>query len=190
MLTSIFERQRELKSNNSNMVTDPFFLLREAAELSKINAENGLSMKQEENRANYNNLIESFVKPEMQIFLDPYSIEERMKKLKFASKTAPDAKKDPNWFKNMNKGRKDEIKLNHMQWQKNLKVGVSKEDEEQIHREMIPTFIQKQKELQPEYEKIKKVMTELEDLREEYGVQKVKQVKPAMTTSFMPLRGS
>lgn len=32
-------------------------------------------------------------------------------------------------------------------------------------------------------------MTELNDLREEYGVQKVKTVQPAITTSFMPLRG-
>ena len=99
-------------------------MLREAAELSKINAETGLTIKQEENRANYNNLIENFVRPEMKLTtFDPNSIEEKIKNLKFANKNGGDGssiKKDPNWFKNMSKGSGI----------KNLKIGVSKEDEE------------------------------------------------------------
>lgn len=55
---------------------------------------------------------------------------------------------------------------------------------------MIPQYIQKQNELRPQYEHIKEVGKQLNDLRTEYNIKKIKQMKPEMVTSFMPLRGS
>lgn len=54
---------------------------------------------------------------------------------------------------------------------------------------MIPIFIAKQQELQPEYEHIKNVGRELNKLKEEYGVV-IKQAPSQATTSFMNRRGS
>jgi hypothetical protein len=54
---------------------------------------------------------------------------------------------------------------------------------------MIPTFIAKQQELQPEYEHIKNVSRELKQLKEEYGVV-IRHAPSQATTSFMNRRGS
>jgi len=55
---------------------------------------------------------------------------------------------------------------------------------------MIPTFVAIQEELKPQYEHIKEVGRELEQLRTDFNVSKIKQVKPEKTTSFMPRKGS
>jgi len=49
-------------------------------------------------------------------------------------------------------------------------VGLTEEDERRINKEMIPKFIAKQQELKPEYEHIKNVGKELEQLKQEFGV--------------------
>ena len=61
MITKMFERQKEIQDGNGGRDVDPFFLLKEAAEMSKLNAEGGLTMKQEENRAGYLNLVQGLV---------------------------------------------------------------------------------------------------------------------------------
>lgn len=55
---------------------------------------------------------------------------------------------------------------------------------------MIPQFIQRQKELQPQYEYIKQVGQELKDLKKEYNITGVKLARPKQVTSFMTLTGS
>jgi hypothetical protein len=56
MITNMFERQKEIQDGNPNRNVDPFFLLKEAAEMSKLAPAGGMTIQQEENRANYNNL--------------------------------------------------------------------------------------------------------------------------------------
>ena len=87
---------------------DPFFLLREVAEISNLqkmseNKDTELGMKQQLNFANYNNMVmanydkikDSKVAVPSSDGFDMQSIEERMKRLKFAKQ---DNSKDPNWF--------------------------------------------------------------------------------------------
>ena len=62
MLQNLFERQREIKEIIPNQKVDPFFLLKEAAEMSDIRNlgstnENSMTMKQLEARNNYNNMV-------------------------------------------------------------------------------------------------------------------------------------
>jgi hypothetical protein len=51
-----------------------------------------------------------------------------------------------------------------------LRSGLTEEEERQIQIDMIPHYIAKQQELQPEYEHIKNIGRELKMLKEEYGV--------------------
>ena len=121
LISSVFERQREIETLTGSKA-DPFYLLKEAAEMQLTGP---MTMQQEENRENYNAMVNQNY---TELKIDPLSIEEKMKKLKFAKR---DQSKDTNWFKNI----------------KNSKVGISEEDEKQIQKEMIPMFIQKQQEL-------------------------------------------
>jgi len=45
MITKMFERQKEIQDGNPNRDVDPFFLLKEAAEMSKLAADGGLTMQ-------------------------------------------------------------------------------------------------------------------------------------------------
>ena len=45
MITKMFERQKEIQDGNPNRDIDPFFLLKEAAEMSKLTTEGGLTMQ-------------------------------------------------------------------------------------------------------------------------------------------------
>ena len=121
LISSVFERQREIETLTGSKA-DPFYLLKEAAEMQLTGP---MTMQQEENRENYNAMVNQNY---TELKIDPLSIEEKMKKLKFAKR---DQSKDTNWFKNI----------------KNSKVGISEEDEKRIQKEMIPMFIQKQQEL-------------------------------------------
>jgi hypothetical protein len=85
MITKMFERQKEIQNGNPNRDVDPFFLLKEAAEMSKLTTEGGLSLQQEENRANYANLVKGLAEEHSKSF-DVNSIEEKLKKFKFAGK--------------------------------------------------------------------------------------------------------
>ena len=80
-----------------------------------------------------------------------------MKNFKFAK--AENVSKDTNWFKKI-----EEVKST-IQPPKELKIGLSPSDEKKIHKEMIPMFIKTQRELEPQYEKIKTVGRELETIR-------------------------
>lgn len=125
MLQAIFERKRELDSKQ----TDPFFLLREVAEmsnlknLSKNDAE--LTNAQQMSKANYNNLVQSnyeklnpseVAKPASSGY-DPMSIEEKIKRLRFAKKdnnsmSNAGGAKDANWFQKLNNMDKVKKPLN------------------------------------------------------------------------------
>jgi hypothetical protein len=72
---------------------------------------------------------------------DPMSIEERMKKLKFAKKENLPGK-DNNWFKKVQDGVLS-AEAEEAPKKPALKFGLTDEDERQIHREMIPGFIAK-----------------------------------------------
>ena len=78
MMHALIDRQKEVGDN-----VDPFFLLREVAEMSNLKnlskKEEDLSFKELEAKNNYNNMV-------MRNYQPPLDIEERMKKLKFAKK--------------------------------------------------------------------------------------------------------
>ena len=107
MLQALFERKREIAQPDSNGTVDPFFLIKECAELSNLRslhqpgAKN--TMEQELALANYGNLCQTIADrhPIATGGYDPKSIKEKMKKLKFASKDKTEGK-DMNWFKNLN----------------------------------------------------------------------------------------
>lgn len=56
--------------------------------------------------------------------------------------------------------------------------GLTEEDERQINKEMIPFFQANLEELKPEYEHIKNVGKELNQLKEDFGVIPIRQVPP------------
>ena len=173
MMQNLFDRQRELKEAIPNSKIDPFFLLKEAAEMSDIRQlgaadEGQMTMKQLEARNNYNSMVMSNYDNENKSVtkqdtkFDPLNLEERMKQLKFAKRENVPAK-DGNWFKKLQDGLTE---VDEDQPKKApLKFGLDEEDERQIHREMIPGFIAKQEELKPQYEHIKSVGRELKELK-------------------------
>ena len=128
MLQAIFERKRELDSNN----TDPFFLLREVAEMSNLKNlsknDGELTNAQQMSKANYNNLVQanyeklnppSEVKTSAASGYDPLSIEEKIKRLRFAKKdnnsmsnAMAGGAKDANWFQKLNSMDKGKKPLN------------------------------------------------------------------------------
>ena len=66
--------------------------------MSKLTNGEGLSLKQEEARANYTNMCQSIAAQSFDI----NSIEEKIKKFKFAGKTETnDTSKDVNWFQKL-----------------------------------------------------------------------------------------
>jgi hypothetical protein len=104
MISNLLDRQREI-SESSNIKADPFLLLKEVNEMSKIYKE--LSSNDEEMaRANYDAFTKQTyekVKTEnggkLANGFDPASLEEKMKKFKFAKPSeAVDMNKDSNWF--------------------------------------------------------------------------------------------
>ena len=107
MLQALFDRKREITQPDSNAKVDPFFLIKECAELSNLRslqqpgAQN--TMDQELALANYSNMCQTIADrhPIATGGYDPKSIEEKMKKLKFASKGKSEGK-DMDWFKNLN----------------------------------------------------------------------------------------
>ena len=98
MLQALFDRKREITQPDSNAKVDPFFLIKECAELSNLRslqqpgAQN--TMEQELALANYSNMCQTIADrhPIATGGYDPKSIEEKMKKLKFASKEKNDGK--------------------------------------------------------------------------------------------------
>ena len=199
MMQNLFDRQRELKEAIPNSKIDPFFLLKEAAEMSDIKNlgsvdDGSMTMKQLEARNNYNNMVmqnydkENKTQADIDTKFDPLNLEERMKQFKFAKRENLPAK-DGNWFKKLQEGLVPGTTEEEQPKKPPLKFGLTEEDERQIHREMIPSFIAKQQELQPQYEHIKSVGRELKELKEEFNVV-IKQAKPQATTSFMARRGS
>lgn len=70
--------------------------------MSKLTTEGGLTMKQEENRANYASLVKGLAEQQSKSF-DLNSIDEKLKRFKFASKAQEgDKGKDMNWFSKVN----------------------------------------------------------------------------------------
>lgn len=67
---------------------------------------------------------------------------------------------------------------------------MTKEDEKAIAISLIPQYVQKQKELKPQYEHIKQVGEELKQIKKDYNIADVKQAKPLQYTSFMTLTGN
>ena len=132
MMTNLFERQREIKELAPNSKIDPFFLLKEAAEMSDIRNlgskdESQMTMKQLESRNNYNNMVMSNYdkdKTATETKFDPLNLEERMKNLKFAKRENLPAK-DSNWFKKMQDGALNEEAPKKAP----LKFGLTNEDE-------------------------------------------------------------
>lgn len=149
-------------------------------------------MKQQEAMQGYNNMVQrnfEDLKPAMSVptgGYDPQSIADKMSKFKFA-KNAASTQKDQNWFSKLNTKSDNDTSL--LSNQKPKKGGLTEEQERQIQKDMIPQFIARQQELQPEYEHIKNVSRELKQLKEEYGVV-IKHAPSQATTSFMNRRGS
>jgi hypothetical protein len=106
-------------------------LLKEVAEMSKLNnlakKEDEMSTNELEAKSNYNNLV-------MKNYQPPLDIEERMKKLKFAKKE--NVPSQANWFSQFKEMKiaAEEPKPE----KKELSFGLSKADQIQIHKEMIP----------------------------------------------------
>ena len=74
--------------------------------MSKLTAEGGLSLQQEENRANYCNLVKGLAEQHHKSF-DVNSIEDKLKKFKFAGKAQEgDKGKDMNWFSKVGNDKK------------------------------------------------------------------------------------
>ena len=51
-------------------------------------------------------------------------------------------------------------------------------------------YTQQKEELQPHFEKLKRVNRQIEEIRCEFGIQNVKPVQPMLSTSFMHIRGA
>lgn len=84
----------------NNTSVDPFFLLKEVVEMSKYDAEHSTD-QQKANRVNYNALANQNYDQKVKTDgFDPLSIEEKIKKLKFAK--VGEGTKDSNWYKNVN----------------------------------------------------------------------------------------
>lgn len=149
-------------------------------------------MKQQESMAGYNSLVlknyEDSVKNTSTApsGYDPQSLAEKMSKFKFA-RAAP-AAKDQDWFSKLNT-KPEKTEEEPVKEVKKLKNGLTEDEERQIQIDMIPHYIAKQQELKPEYEHIKNIGRELQQLKEEYGVV-IKQAPAQATTSFMNRRGS
>ena len=127
------------------MNVDPFFLLKEVSEMSKLYSQaHQTSDEQKYNRAQYNAFADSTYEKEKQANtsfqgFDPNSIEEKMKKFRFA-KTNDTAPKDSNWFSKLqqNQQGKTPEKQSVTTNAKSFQIGVSKEDEIEIAKSMIP----------------------------------------------------
>lgn len=65
---------------------------------------------------------------------------------------------------------------------------MSKEEHKQFNQEMVQKYIQQKEELQPQYDQLKRVNQQLEEIRSEFGIQPIKQVQPKLTTSFMQIK--
>lgn len=197
MIHAMFDRKRELKSNEASHEVDPFFLLREVAEMSNLKSmaesKGGeLSFKQQESLANYNTFVQSnYDKLQLQQpstgGFDIQSIEDKMKNLKFAKKEGP---KDSNWFSKFSQQHDQENSTESKQRRTNMKFELTDENKRQINKEMIPHYIAKQNELIPEYQHIRNVGKELQQLKQEYGVKDLQVAPSQATTSFMNRRGS
>ena len=138
----------------------------------------------------YNNLVnKNFDSTKNSTGFDMNSIEEKMKQFKFA-KVENSGAKDANWFQKLNQREASNESMGAKRLSiKTNNVGLTEEDERRINKEMIPKFIAKQQELKPEYEHIKNVGKELEQLKQEFGVV-IKQAPSQATTSFMNRKGS
>ena len=130
MLQAIFDRKRELGGDAKQ--TDPFFLLREVAEMSNLKNlsknDGELTNAQQMSKANYNNLVQAnyeklnptsegaSINKTATSGYDPLSIEEKIKRLRFAKKDSsiPSATggKDANWFQKLSSMDKGKEPLN------------------------------------------------------------------------------
>ena len=103
MIGSMFERRRELSNSRANNQIDPFFLLKEVVEMSRLDDPDNLTDEQKYNREQYNALVNQTFEEEKPKLIangyDPMSIQEKMKNLRFAKM---DNSKDSNWFSKMN----------------------------------------------------------------------------------------
>ena len=104
LMSNIFERKREIEEISGRV--DPFFLIKECAEMSKYKPGDV-----DQNRSNFNNFVG----------YDPKSIEEKMKNFKFAK--VENVQKDTNWFKKM-----EDVKIVQEE-PKPMKIGLSDSDE-------------------------------------------------------------
>jgi hypothetical protein len=111
-----------------------------------------------------------------------------MKRFRFVNPT-PGGTKDPNWFSKVSAmASKSNEKENESSLHKiKMANGITKEDDKQIAISLIPQYIQRQKELRPQYEHIRQVGQELKHLKKEYNIADVRQAKPLQVTSFMTL---
>lgn len=163
MVSHLFERQRELHERCSLKV-DPFVLLKEVSEMSRLykdSCANQDTSKDEMTRAEYNaytaQAYENLKGQNRGLpgsGFDPSELEEKMKKLRFVNPNAG-APKDSNWHtkvgalvagKSPERDLKESSRHTQTNWTKKL---LTKEDEIEIAKSMIPQFIQRQKELQP-----------------------------------------
>lgn len=103
MIRSMFERRRELSNSRANNPIDPFFLLKEVVEMSRLDDYDNLTDEQKYNREQYNALVNQTYEEEKPKLMakgyDPLSIQEKMKNFKFAK---ADNSKDTNWFQKIN----------------------------------------------------------------------------------------
>ena len=96
--------------------------------------------------------------------------------------------KDQDWFSKLNaRTSESPDKANEP---KRFQIGLTKEDEKAIAISLIPQYVQRQKELQPQYDHIRQVGEELKHLKKEYNIADVRQAKPMQFTSFMTLTNS
>ena len=95
LISNLHDRAREMEQKGIAQ-TDPFFLLKEVAEMSKLNDELHMTDKQRMAREQYNAIASQNY---LEGGFDKSAIEEKIKKLKFAKQDS--SSKDPNWFKNM-----------------------------------------------------------------------------------------
>jgi hypothetical protein len=204
LISQVFSKRREINDTSQSLYDrtgksevkkdrDPFQALKEAVETQKY-----LQTCQDidPTKESYNQMVDQTYESmhrsayhsseTLSKGYDPSSLEEKMKKFKFANTlTTEGSTKDGDWFKKFQSGLKSTGSSSDQPEKPKIKFGLSKEDEQQIHREMIPKFIAIQNELYPKQQLYKSVAKELDQLRQEFKVEEVKKTQPMIPTSFM-----
>lgn len=124
------------------------------------------------------------------------ALQEKIKSFKFTKANAEKQienfdGKDANWFSKL---QKTHLKQENRSCSPKCKIGglnkfeMSKEEHQKFNQELVQKYMEQKEELQPEYDRLKRVNRQLEDIRNEFGIQHLKQAAPQASTSFMQIK--